>query len=211
MPLRQSTRNQLCFVIALAACAPASAQYYYAPSRDYYRNDTAEGTVAGGAFGAIAGALIGGSDGKSPEGALIGAATGAIAGNLLGRSKDAADRQQAAYGQANAARANAQIAAQAMTNYDLIQLASAQIDDNITISAIQSRGGRFDLSPAGLIQLKQNGVSDRVIIAAQNASAVPAPSTVIVARPPVIFQPAPRVYYQGHFGPAWRHHHHRHW
>ena len=49
------------------------------PSYDYYRNDTVEGTVVGGAFGALTGAIIGGKKDRG-EGALIGAGVGALTG-----------------------------------------------------------------------------------------------------------------------------------
>ena len=44
------------------AAESTQAQYHYAPAPGYYRNDTAEGTFVGGAFGAITGALLGGKD-----------------------------------------------------------------------------------------------------------------------------------------------------
>ena len=204
--------------IALAALAPsgAAAQYAYAPAPDYYRNDTAEGTVLGGGLGASAGAIIGSSNGQSPEGALIGAGVGALTGNFLGRSKDSADRQQAAYGYAATQQANARVQAMAVTNYDLIQMTAAGLDESVIMGAIQSRGGRFDLSPSGLIQLKQNGVSDRVVLEAQQASSLPAslvpapePTAVIVEpRPVYYYHPAPRVHF--HYG-VYRGPRGRHW
>ncbi|MEN0111626.1 MAG: glycine zipper domain-containing protein [Planctomycetota bacterium] len=219
MPARRMPLCRLVVgVIAAAVSADSAAQYAppvgptqsapaygYAPTRGYYRNDTAEGTIKGGALGAIAGALIGGSEGKSPEGALIGAGVGAITGNLFGRSRDAADRQEAAYGYAQAQRANAQAAALAVTNYDLVQMTAAGLDEGVIIGAIQSRGAQLDLSPSGLIALKQGGVSDNVIRSAQRAVIGPAvapapvvaqPQTVIIDRGPVWhYRPAYRVHY----------------
>ncbi|MEQ8849797.1 glycine zipper domain-containing protein [Botrimarina sp.] len=201
--------------LALATASQAAAQYVYAPPRDYYRNDTAEGTVTGGALGAIAGALIGGGRGKTPEGALIGAGVGAIAGNVLGRSRDAADQQQAAAGYAVAQRASAQAQALAVSNYDLMQMTAAGLDDAVILGAIQQRGARLDLSPQGLIDLKRSGVSDRVVIAAQQSAAGPAPTfapaapapAVIVERPIYYYEP-PRSQLYFHFGGPPRHHRH---
>ena len=177
-------------LLALSVVAtPAAAQYVYQPGPGYYRNDTAEGTVLGGGLGAITGAIIGSSNGQSPEGALIGAGVGAIAGNLFGRSQDKADRQQAATGYAITQQANARAQALAVTNYDLIQMTAAGLDESVIVGAIESRGGRFDLSPSGLIQLKQNGVSDRVVRRAQQATGLPSavvpaqPAAVVVERP----------------------------
>ncbi|MGL4512728.1 MAG: glycine zipper domain-containing protein [Lacipirellulaceae bacterium] len=200
--------------------ASPAQQYQYAPTPDYYRNDTAQGTVVGGGLGAVAGALIGNGRGKSTEGALIGAAAGALTGNLFGRSKDANDQRLAQNGFANAANASAQAAALAVTNYDLAEMSRAGLDDGVIVGAIQSRGGRFDLSPNGLIQLKQAGVSDRVVMAAQSASPGPVPMmaqrpVTIVEPAPVFVRPAPVYYYEPaptvffHFGGG--HHHHHCW
>ncbi|QDS99044.1 YMGG-like glycine zipper-containing protein [Adhaeretor mobilis] len=192
---------------------PATAQqYYYQPNQSYYRNDTREGTVVGGGIGALTGALIGGS--KNWEGgALIGAGVGALTGRALGSAQDKADYQQTAVGNSIANQANAQAAAQAVTNYDLTQMTAAGLSDDLIISTIQSRGGRFDMSPDGLIALKQAGVSDRVVLSAQRASgrAVPTPvnprPVVQVDRPaPVYLKPAPVIHY--YHGPR-HHYHHR--
>ena len=101
-------------------------QYYYQPSPDYYHNDTASGTVLGGAFGAVTGAIVGGKKDRG-EGALIGAGVGALTGNLLGRSKDRADERQAAFGAGVAAQANQQAAAMAVSNYDLVTMTRAGV------------------------------------------------------------------------------------
>ncbi len=194
-----------------------AAQYQYAPGPGYYRNDTAEGTVVGGGLGAITGALIGNSKGKSTEGALIGAVTGALAGNLLGRSQDRADRQYATAGYAATAQANAQAAALAVTNHDLAQMTRAGLDDSVIIGAIQSRGGRFDLTPAGLIALKQSGVSDRIVLVAQQVArggiVAPQTATVVHPAPPVHYYAPPAVYFYDdyhHYG-GYHHGYHHGW
>ncbi|HMP06838.1 MAG TPA: YMGG-like glycine zipper-containing protein, partial [Lacipirellulaceae bacterium] len=133
-----------------------SQQYYYQPPPSYYRNDTAVGAVAGGGVGALTGALIGGK--KNGEGgALIGAGVGALTGGLIGKSVDNADRRHAAAGVAVAHQANAQVAAAAVTNFDLVEMTRAGVSEELIISTIRSRGGRFDLSPSALISLKQQG------------------------------------------------------
>jgi len=186
----------------------ASAQpYYYEPAPDYYHNDTASGTFMGGALGAVSGAIIGGKKDRG-EGALIGAGVGALTGNLLGRAKDRSDEQRAAVGAAVTAQANQQAAAMAITNYDLVSMTRAGVSDDVIISTIRSRGARLDLSPNALISLKQSGVNDRVLLAAQEMNNGPAivygaprpPVVVHEVRPTVIVRPSP-----------WRHYHyHRH-
>lgn len=187
----------------------AYGQYYYQPSPDYYRNNTAEGTVFGGVLGAVTGAVIGGKKDRG-EGALIGAGVGALAGNLFGRKKDQTDERRAVAGATAVARANQQAVARAVTNVDLIRMTQAGMSDGLIISTIRARGTRLDLSPQALIALKESGVSDPVMIAAQEMTRGPVlapmpPTTVITepAPPTVIIAPPPRRVY--HYVP----HHHR--
>jgi hypothetical protein len=102
-----------------------------------------------------------------------------------------------------------------------VEMTRAGLSEDLIISTVRSRGGRFDLSPAGLITLKQQGVSDRVVLAAQAASTgggyapaasgyapAPAMASPVVVGPPVYYvRPAPiRVYY----GHSWGHGHYHH-
>jgi hypothetical protein len=209
-------------VAALAAALVAgdgryanAQQYYYQPSRDYYHNDTASGTVLGGAFGAVTGAIVGGKKDRG-EGALIGAGVGALTGNLLGRSKDRADERQAAFGAAAVAQANQQAAAMAVTNYDLVDMTRAGVSEDVIISTMRSRGAQLDLSPQSLITLKQQGVNDRVLLAAQEmnrrSTYVYGPAPVVRRAVPttVIVTPAPRYYWHDWHHHGWHDHHHHH-
>ena len=185
----------------------ASAQpYYYEPAPDYYHNDTASGTFMGGALGAVTGAIIGGKKDRG-EGALIGAGVGAVTGNLLGRSKDRADEHRAAVGASVTAHANQQAAAMAITNYDLVSMTRAGVSDDVIISTMRSRGARLDLSPNALISLKQSGVNDRVLLAAQEMNNGPA-VVYGAPRPPVVVHEVPRTVI---VRPSpWRHYHYHH-
>ena len=206
------------FMACLAAWQPVSAdaQYYYQPAPDYYHNDTAAGTVMGGAMGAVTGAIVGGRKDRG-EGALIGAGVGAIAGNLLGRSKDRVDERRAAAGAAVVGQMNQQAAAMAITNYDLLQMTQAGVSEDVIISTMRSRGVRLDLSPQALIALKQSGVSDRVVMAAQNINSAPAyygQAPGVIVRDPVptrvIVTPAWRHCWHDPWCDPWYHHHHHH-
>ncbi|MCP4193896.1 MAG: glycine zipper 2TM domain-containing protein [Planctomycetaceae bacterium] len=186
------------------------AQYRYVPAPDYYRNDTLEGTVVGGAFGAITGAIIGGKNDRG-EGALIGAGVGALTGNLIGQRKDQADSYRAMRDSAAVANANQRANARAITNFDLIRLTQAGLSDDVIISAIQTRGTKIDLSPEGLIGLKENGVSDRVLVAAQKQYPIetivtPAPSTIIAEPVPSAVIIAPGHYHRRRYYPHGRYH-----
>lgn len=183
--------------VVLTTGSHAAAQYRYVPSYDYYRNDTVEGTVVGGAFGALTGAIVGGKKDRG-EGALIGAGVGALTGNLLGRSKDRADEHRAAMGAAAVAQANRQASARAVTDYDLLRLTQAGVGDDLIINTMRSRGTRLDLSPDGLIALRDGGVSDRVLIAAQQlgrSNPPPPPPTIVTDPPPSTIIVAPRPHY----------------
>jgi hypothetical protein len=199
------------FAVAHGEAALAQ-QYYYQPAPDYYHNDTASGTVMGGALGAVTGAIVGGKKNRG-EGALIGAGIGAVTGNLMGRSKDRVDEQRATAGAATVGRMNQQAAAMAVTNYDLVEMTRAGVSEDVIISTMRSRGVQIDLNPQALISLKQSGVSDRVVLAAQEMSrggpyvAGPAPVPVVEAVPTrVIVAPAYPYYY----GPRYRYYHYHH-
>jgi hypothetical protein len=222
LKFRSSLRSILAFVTAvvgLACSQPAAAQpYYYQPAPDYYHNDTASGTFLGGAMGAITGAIIGGKH-HAGQDALIGAGVGAVTGNLLGRSKDANDERRAAQGAAAVGQMNQQAMAMAVTDADVVQMTRAGISEDVIISTMRSRGTRIDLSPQSLIALRQQGVSDRVVMAAQQmgsgsgyAAGAPAYGPTVVSEvpppPAVIVAPAyrpypyyyyPRPYYYGHY------------
>jgi len=202
--------------VTLSAFRETAAQpYYYEPAPDYYHNDTAGGTFLGGALGAVTGAVVGGRKNRG-EGALIGAGVGAVTGNILGRNKDRADEQRAAYGAARVGQLNQQVAAQAVTNYDLLEMTRAGVSEDVIISTMRSRGARLDLSPNSLIALKQAGVGDRVVLAAQDlnrgaAVAAPVPVVTEVVRPTRVYvAPAPWPCYDPWDHCHWDHHYH-HW
>jgi hypothetical protein len=218
--LQESTPRALYSLVVLAGLAAAvgsaqiaSGQYYYQPSPSYYQNDTAGGAVVGGALGAITGAAVSGRSNR-PENALIGAGIGALTGGLLGNAKDRSDEAQAAQGRAVAGQLNQQAAAAAVTNYDLVEMTRAGLGEDLIISTMRTRGVRLDLSPQQLIVLKQQGVSDRVVLAAQDIAGgrgyvAPAPVAVVREIPPppaVIVAPDPWWHYHG---PHWHYRYRR--
>ncbi len=165
-------------------------------------NNTQSGALVGSGMGALTGAVIGSNSGHAPGGALIGAAVGALAGGAVGHAEDHREQRDAAFIQA----AYEQQARQALTNFDLIRMAQSGLGDDVMISSIQTRGGRFDLGTEALITLKANGVSERVIVAMQQAvqgapPVVAAPAPVVVPAQPVFVQPAPVFVGPPDFGP----------
>lgn len=206
-------RLLLCFMAILpilnGCCATSHAQ---------------QGAMVGGGLGALTGAALA-SHGHPAEGALIGGLVGAAAGTIIGDSQDARDERDAAMAHA----AYVETAAQALTNDDVMRMAANGLSEDVILTTIQSRGGRFDITPDGLIRLKSAGVSDRVIQTIQmrgnsgliapsiaTTTIVP-PAVVAVPGPPVILEPRPSVEF-GFFvgpppprGPHFHHRHRRHW
>ncbi|MEM1062321.1 MAG: glycine zipper domain-containing protein, partial [Planctomycetota bacterium] len=134
------------------------------------------------AIGAVAGTIVGHQLGERGGGAVVGALTGAVLGNLAGREKQAEDDavRQAGYD------------AQALTNFDLIRLSQAGVGQEVILGAVRDRGGRFDLSPDGIVSLKQSGVSDAVIAGVQRqstAAVTPATPAVVIERAVPVYQP----------------------
>jgi len=130
-------------------------------------NHTQRSSLAGSALGTTAGAIIGHQSGHGPAGAAIGAVTGGVTGALIGNAQD---KRDAAVTRAEYAESQLDTRP-GMTNNDLIRMCRAGLSDDAIISAVRSRGGRFDLSPDALITLKQSRVSDRVIREIQSGGA----------------------------------------
>jgi len=145
--------------------------------------NTTGGTILGAGLGAFTGAAIGDHTGHAGGGALIGAATGAVAGGLLGNAEDAREERDAAVAQAHYERAAHEAHERAMKNADIVLMSQNGVSDDVIISSVNNRGGLFDLSPAGIIHLKNNGISDRVILAVQSAASPPPPGLVRVGGP----------------------------
>lgn len=187
------------------------------------RNHAEAGAMVGTGVGGVLGALIGGESGHAAGGAVVGALAGATVGGLAGNAEDAREERDVAIAQAQYDRHVA--AQQAVTNIDLMTMAQAGLSDQVIVNAVQTRGGQFDLSPAAIIELKNRGVSDSVILAIQNQNTVRPvattyayPTTTVVRpvyvapRPTfgvgVVVAPRPYYGYRGYYGRPHRHHHH---
>jgi surface antigen len=139
-------------------------------------NHTAGGALLGGAIGAGAGALAGGSR-HAAGGALIGGAVGALTGGLIGQSIDQEQRQQLQ----TSAPATYQrvVAGQPLEIHDIEQLVHAGVSDDLIISDIRSSHTVYQLSTADIIDLKKAGVSERVIDVM-----IDSPNAVVATTPP---------------------------
>ncbi len=167
---------------------------------DGSENNTGSGALIGGAFGALTGAAIGGRH-HGGQDALIGAAVGALAGGLIGNS---ADRERDARLRSQAPQTYERaVSGTPLSLADVKALAKAGISEDVIVSQIRNSRTVFHLSAADIIDLRDAGVSDKVVnymidtpasVGANTAAA----STVIVQQAPpplpvetVIISPGP--------------------
>lgn len=74
-------------------------------------------------------------------------------------------------------------AAEVLTNDTIVMLVKAGLGEGLIISKIKMSQGQYDLSTNGILQLKKDGVGDKIIQAMMEASAKPAPSEPRTAQP----------------------------
>jgi hypothetical protein len=118
---------------------------------------TASGALAGGATGAIIGSMA-----RHPgSGGLVGGAVGAIVGGLIGHGMD---QEQEARLRAQAPQTMQRIdQGQPLTVADVKSLAKAGIGDDLIISQIRNSRTVYYLTTAEIIDLKNAGVSEKII------------------------------------------------
>ena len=117
---------------------------------------TQTGALTGAALGVGAGALIGGG-----SGALIGGAAGAVTGALVGSALDQSERDSM---QSQSPRTLRKIdRGDQLSIDDVKNMSKAGVRDDVIISQIQATGSTFTLSASDIIDLKNSGVSQRVI------------------------------------------------
>lgn len=115
------------------------------------------GALVGGAVGVGAGALIS----PTPQGALIGGAVGAATGAIIGASLDSDDRDVL---QQNSPDTVERIDhGQQLTLDDIKEMSKNGLSDNVIIGQIQATKSVYYLSANEIIDLKNAGVSQRVI------------------------------------------------
>ena len=167
--------GSLVMVLAVAGCYTPEGQ----PDR------TASGALAGGALGAGTGAIIGSQGGHAGEGALIGGAIGALTGGIIGNSMDQQQRERVVRESPETMQRVEQ--GQPLGLADIKALTKAGVSDDVILSQIRNSHVVYRLSTAEIIDLKDSGVSQRVIDFMINTpSLYPAP-------PPPL--PRPRYYY----------------
>ena len=140
-----------------------------------------KGAALGGVAGGLAGAALGDQSGHAAGGALMGSAVGALTGAAIGDSMDAEVDRSPGDGANSAA------------------IGKCSIDHGRNCHVRLWTGGRCDhqshscqwgarsLTPGEIIELHENGVSERVIDAMQQEAArMTVPPTVVGGRPVII-------------------------
>ena len=200
-------KNILILSLATVAVVLAGCQ-----NPDGTQNNTGSGALIGGVFGALAGAAIGGPR-NGGAGALIGAAAGAVGGGLIGNSMD---QEQDARLKAEAPQTYVKVdQGQPLSIPDVKALVASKISDDVVINQLVATHSVFHLSANDIIDLRNGGVSDKVINYMINTPTTvgDATATVIAQAPPtpptetVVVAPGPDyVWVDGEYqwdGGAW--------
>lgn len=193
-------------LILIAACMTAVPAWG--------QQNTERGAVLGGLAGGIAGAAIGKQNGETGAGAIVGGALGLMTGAAIGNVKDeeiARARAQAYYQQQMAYRQ-----ARAVSPSDVVNMTRNGLSEQVIITHIRQNGVQYEPQVSDVIAMHQQGVTENVINAMQQASRAPAPAPTVVPAPrysPVIVEEfylgAPSCYGRP-FPYYYGHHHHYH-
>ena len=112
-----------------------------------------EGAMVGALIGTPVGAAIGSHNGESEAGALVGGGLGALTGNWLGANIDNQQRiasaTRAVYGR--------------LSIGEVISMTRSGLGEDVIITQIQNQGMIAMPTSNDLINLKDSGVSERVI------------------------------------------------
>jgi hypothetical protein len=116
-------------------------------------------------------------------------------GGLIGNDIDQSERRHLEH---RLAQAEARPSTPPLGITDVIQMTQNNVGDDVIINQIRTSGSGFQLSPADIQLLKQNQVSDRVILEMQNSrprNVVPSyPSPPAIVREEIIYRPVRPVY-----------------
>jgi len=169
--------------LALSLCGLSAAVVLTGCETPYGTPDrTGTGALAGAGIGAFSGAVLGGR--HAGEGALIGGAVGAITGGLIGHSLDQEAQERL---RAQAPQTYARVEqSQPLAVADIKAMVSSNVGDDVIISQIQSTHSVYHLSAPDIIDLKNSGVSEKLIQYMINTpnTVTPQPTTVVTDGPP---------------------------
>ena len=151
----------------------------------YAQNGTRNGAVLGGVGGAVIGGIIGHQNDETPEGALIGGAVGAVAGGLIGnaREQQARDRyyQQQQWNQyhhhhhsnyntyRSVPAGQTVVVRPGVSTADVLSMTRNGVGESVIINHIYATGLQRRIDTNEIIMLHQQGVTENVINAMQQA------------------------------------------
>ena len=159
-------------------------------------NNTERDARTGALLGAGGGAVLGQAAGGHPlVGAILGAGAGTLLGGAVGNEED--KRERADLLQAKNEAEAKQGTPLGLT--DIIQLAQKDVGDEVIINQIRTTHSTFQLSSEDLRFLKENKVSDRVVLEMQNRrpDAHPPDAPGYPRGPRYISGPPPPYYFYG--------------
>lgn len=150
------------------------------------QNGTRNGAVLGGVGGAVIGGIIGHQNDETPEGALIGGAVGAVAGGLIGNAREQ-QAQQRYYQQQQQRQWQQQqqhhhhyntyrtvpsrptVVQPGVTVGDVLSMTRNGVSESVIINHIYATGLQRRIDTNEIIMLHQQGVTENVINAMQQA------------------------------------------
>ncbi len=122
---------------------------------------TGTGLLTGAALGAGTGAIIGSQGGHAGGGAAIGGVLGAVAGGIIGSSMD--QQQRETLSQQSPQTLQRVETGQPLGLADVKALTKSGVSDEVIISQIRQSRTAYRLTTAEIIDLKDSGVSEKVI------------------------------------------------
>ncbi len=137
-------------------------------------SNTGAGAATGGIIGGTLGTLAGLAVGRPLAGAAIGAGAGAGLGAIAGNAEDRAEArenaavQQAVAQQQQVAAQQQQVVIGPVGLQEIAKMAQDHISDAIIINYIRNSGTTYNLRGVDIDYLKQQGVSDPVVIEMQS-------------------------------------------
>jgi len=129
-------------------------------------DNTANGALIGGASGAAFGAAI--AHRNPAAGALIGGAAGLVTGTLIGHSMD--EQNQVGRMPPPPTPATPIPQGQPLSLADIKAMKNAKVSDDIIINQINNTHSVYNLDANAIIDLKNSGVSEKVIAYMMNTS-----------------------------------------
>jgi surface antigen len=196
IPAGPGRKDRTMKAIARISCAVAGVVWLAGCATPVGPNQMG-GTVIGGATGAV----IGGLATDSAGGAVVGGVIGALAGALVGKDIDDSLRQRVVQGQPLAIG-------------DIKALSRAGIGDDLIVNQITATRTVYQLSTAQIIDLRDAGVSPKVIdfmIGTPRLYAQPPPARAYyyVEPYPYYYAPPPAVHF--YYGPRYHNGPWHHW